>query len=134
MKNTVTKIDSNLPPGVLESDRKWPTKGRSVADLTFYKAGRYGWCVQTLSINNRGRTYAIQVDSPNDIVTCGGRPDDVTVHVYVSEARQKALQKFIDLKAKGLESAGNIRDRIGSRRAQGQEMRAQGLTSWRWNR
>jgi hypothetical protein len=129
MKKPAIKTD--LPPGVIASDLRYPTTGRSVGDLTFYFTNRFGWCVATLSINSRGRTYGITMDG--NIVSMGGRPDDKIVYAYVSEARQAALQKFLDLKAKGLGNAGDIRDRIGSRRAEGQVKRAQGLHSWRWD-
>ena len=121
-----------LPEGVIEADLKYPTKGRCSAEsLKFYYSARFGWCIATLPINNKGRTYG--VNSAGTIVSIGGRPDDKIIYVYVSEARQPKLQKYLDLRAKGLGDAGSIRDRIGSRRAQGQVMRAQGRHSWTWD-
>ena len=39
--------------------------------------------------------------------------------VYIRKSRSGALQPFIDLRLKGESSAGQIRDRISTRRAQG---------------
>jgi hypothetical protein len=48
-------------------------------------------------------------------------------------SRLKSLKPFLELRLKGQGDAGQIRDRISSRRAQGQVMRAEGRSSWRWD-
>lgn len=125
--------DKTLPPGITKADTEYPRGGGHLVDiLTFYHSRRFGWCIATLAINSRGRTYGITLDGK--VVSMGGRPDDVVVRVQVTEARKAALQHFLDLKAKGLGNAGDIRDRIGSRRAQGQVERSLGKHSWRWDK
>ncbi len=47
--------------------------------------------------------------------------------------RASALQQFIDLRTKGQAAAGEVRDRISSRRAQGALERAAGNSYWRWD-
>jgi hypothetical protein len=52
-------------------------------------------------------------------VTMGKGPHVLrTVTVYVRNGRKDALQKFLDLKVQGEAKAGDIRDRISTRRAQ----------------
>ncbi len=126
-----TKDLAALPADVLKSDTEYPKKGRATHYLEFLHSGRFGWCIKTLPINNRGRTYGMTRDG--NIVTMGGRPDDKVVGVHVTETNGKRLSKWLELREKGMGSAGDIRDRIGSRRAQGQVERAAGRSSWRWN-
>jgi hypothetical protein len=132
---TKSKVTGVLPPDVTEADKNYLSykikQSQPVEYLTFYKSNRFGWCVATLPINGKGRTYGMSTEGA--IVTMGGRPDDVKVRIYVHDGNRKRLQKYVDLRAKGLGKAGDIRDRIGSRRAQGQEMRAQGRYSWTWD-
>lgn len=92
---------------------------------------RFGWCIPTLLIgsasarNRRGsgpaiqdRTYAVAVKD-HQMCRMGMGPHVLaTVHVYVTVGRLNALQPFLDLRNKGLASAGDTRDRISTRRAQ----------------
>jgi hypothetical protein len=129
-RQPVTAKQSSFPVGVTEADKKYPKKGY-IGSMEFLQSNRFGWCVKTLPINGRGRSYGMSAEGT--VVTMGGRPDDQPLYIYIHEGNQARLQKWIDLKAKGVGTAGDIRDRIGSRRAQGQVMRAQGRSSWRWN-
>lgn len=117
-----------LPAGILKADcehQKYNPKkpDHVVAHLTFHYTARFGWCVATLPISgSRGfkaaRTYAISVKD-NQIVTVGAGPHVLrTLNVGVRESRLAALQVYLDLKLKGEGTAGEIRDRISTRRAQ----------------
>lgn len=145
-----------LPPDVIESDCKWPGEGeylpweereklnlRDTHQLTFYRVpnGRHApeWvlCVLLISKARRGsdhadRFYAIGV-SDGKIYTVGKGPhvtDEVTIHLNKSNVER--FLKYHALYLKGLADAGSIRDRISTRRARGQQYRAEGRTSWMW--
>lgn len=140
----------DLPPDVLAADLKYPELGKflpyakqqelglETTRLTFYKT-KGGWMLTTLAISNarRGssfedRTYAIGV-ADSKIYTVGGGPHVLTkVEVILTIDNVERLAKYIELWKKGMAEAGSIRDRISSRRAQGQLHRAAGRTSWRW--
>lgn len=126
-----------LPADVKATDEKYPGFENYVGEFELWFAGE--WFVPTLEISGGRnaakygrRTYAIGVAKGN-IVTIGGGPH-VTARrrFYVSKARAKALQRYLDLKERGLADASKIRDRVGSRRAEGQLRRAIGQTSWTW--
>lgn len=136
---------STLPGGLISSDLEYPEyeSGEKIAHtagdygrLTLYNTGRFGWVIATLLISKgkagrSNRTYGISLN--NEIVTVGDNNHTTeTLTVYIKESRVDALQTLIDLYSEGMERAGAIRDRRGARRAQGQEMRANGRTSWRW--
>ena len=133
-KQPVTAKQTALPEGVLKTDLeypKWDSKDKLVETLTFLPSGRFGWAVQTLWINQReNRTYAATMDGSTVRV---GNASVQPVTVYVKASRVKALQKWLDARQAGLDRAGEVRDRIGSRRAEGQIKRSQGLSSWRWD-
>jgi hypothetical protein len=156
-KTTATKQTTkrNLPAGVTEADTKWPEYDSKdkvnyrLADggaLTFYETedrkGNVSWVIATLYIGGHrtkapdftsNRTYGIRLDGA--IVTCGAGPHvKQTLTVYLRESRVEKLRHYVDLYNKGLKEALQIRDRIGSRRAQGQVERALGHTSWIWNK
>lgn len=139
IRKVQTQKPSPLPEGILESDTKYPEydeKNRVIETLRFYDlGGRFGWCIATLDINPRtNRTYGFRVEEGgrSNVVTMGNQNTRI-VTVYVTQKRQKALQPYLDMYRVGMESAGAIRDRIGSRRAQGQLERAAGKHSWRWD-
>jgi len=135
MEVTMEKKSSNklpeLPPGILPGDLKHP----GISDTTgmwfeMYHATGFGWCIPTLFIRKAGarsfsqhgsdRTYAIAI-SGGEIVRIGLGPHvTAQVIVYVAKSRLSSLQKYIDLKKRGEDQANQIRDRISSRRAQGQ--------------
>lgn len=128
-----------LPEGILESDTKYPKydpKNRVIETIRLYDlGGRFGWCIATLPINPRtNRTYGFRVQEGgrSDVVTMGN-PQTRIVTLYVTQKRQKALQPYLDMYRAGIEQAGAIRDRIGSRRAEGQVRRARGERSWLWS-
>lgn len=132
-----------LPAGILESDLKQPpyVSDNPVPweDRSFelWHTTAFGWCIPTLLISRgrqyHDRTYAITVEGKNAVRIGRGPHVTATVRVHVTPKRLKALQPFLDLRKEGNARAGEIRDRISSRRAQGQEMRAQGRRSWRWD-
>lgn len=142
--------EQDLPPDVLPDDLKYAS-GMSYEDsnlltqkvgeyenrtLEFYQTTGFGWVLCTLPITGgkRGRadrTYG--VDLKGQTCRVGNGPHVLQqVTVYVTLKNLSRLQKYVDLKIKGLTRAGEIRDRISTRRARGQEYRAQGRTSWFW--
>lgn len=136
-RKQVTAEKTDLPKGVKATDTQYPKYNekkpdRYIDELRFLYSDRFGWVVQTLSINARqNRSYGTPLSG--EIVTCGNASSKI-ISVYVTESRQAHLKEWIDAKAKGMESAGNVRDRIGSRRAEGQVKRSQGLSSWMWSK
>jgi hypothetical protein len=136
-----------LPPNVIAADLKYPESGKGVysrlkelgldaTQLTFYKTTGFGWVLTTLGISNAGRaatarSYGITLDGKCCRV---GRGPHVTatVSVYLSTDNWNRLLPYIELYRKGLAEAGTVRDRISTRRAQGQIHRANGETYWRW--
>lgn len=138
------KVD--LPPDIIKADLAYPKDGidwlaGNNGRLTFYQVeGRRGlyWCIATLPIGssrNRKyapRTYAIGLNGA--ICTVGGGPHvKQVVSIYLAKARVSKLRKYIELYETGMGNAGQIRDRISSRRAQGQMERMAGRTHWTWN-
>lgn len=125
-------------------NRLMDSLGLPGGELTFYRSLQGGkasgqWLLTTLHISNPGRrssagavarTYAVGL-SDGKVYTTGGGPRE-TVRVLVKADNLGRLQKYLDLYAKGMEDAQAIRDRISSRRAQGQLYRAQGRSSWMW--
>jgi len=139
-----------LPTGIKESDLKSPSyKSKDkiayeVADhgtITLYDCAGFGWVIVTLLIGSGGsrlrgfapRYYGIRV-SDGAAVRVGKGPHVArAVRVYIRQSRVKALDHFIQLYNSGLMNAHTTRDRISSRRYQGQMERAAGRHSWRWN-
>jgi len=150
MTATKTAPLPTLPLGILSSDLSQPKdswklwKGHDVPyeDRSFdlWHTTGFGWCIPTLLIaaasyrrpGQPERTYATTIDGK--VVRIGAGPH-VThrLTVYLRPSRMAALKKFLDLREAGRGSAGQVRDRISSRRAQGQVMRAQGRSSWQWD-
>jgi hypothetical protein len=153
----ITRTDApmtNLPPDVKAADLKFPEVGKDLPwerrkelgledlyGLTFYQVKGLGWVLCTLHISNPSRrastgtparTYAIGV-ADGKVYTVGRGPHVTKeIEVYLSVDNLPRIQRYVDLWKKGMEDAGQIRDRISSRRAQGQMHRAQGRTSWMW--
>lgn len=136
--------DVKLPAGINASDLKFASydecTGVPFEERSFelWYTERMGWCIPTLLIGKaRGRqttdrTYAVTLKG--DLVRIGKGPHVTTQHVvYVRTKRLAALQPFLNLRRDGAAKAGTVRDRISSRRAQGQLERAAGKSSWRWN-
>lgn len=136
----------SLPKEIVEKDLKYPDyrdKDQLIKeweDRTFelWYTTSLGWVIPTLLIRHSrraeraDRTYATTLDGKACRVGLG--PHVLRrVTVYVRESRRAALQKFLDLRRSGQVTSNQIRDRISSRRAQGQVMRAEGRTSWRWD-
>lgn len=152
MKKAIKSVKSvasvrSLPPGVEPADLK-PASGRGealsidqrlelgLADhycLTLYRTAGFGWVICTLAINgSRGRTYGMTMDGK--VCRVGNGPHVLDqLCVYVKATNLKRLMPLIELLRKGLADAGTIRDRIGSRRAEGQLRRSRGEYSWRWS-
>ena len=140
-----------LPPDILETDLQrpaWDAKdnqalvegryGKEHAEFELWYTEKMGWCIPTLligrarSANTTDRTYATTLDGKP--VRIGKGPHVLrTVTVYVRVSRLAVLQKYLDTRTAGAATAGQIRDRISSRRAQGQEERAAGHRSWLWD-
>jgi hypothetical protein len=152
----MTEQPKLLPPGVVASDLKYPEcdsgdrLDTSLGDgghLTFYEVeGRRvaDWCIATLLIGtasrvqrSRGvttdRTYAVRISDGGCVRIGLGPHIKRTVTVYIRKSRAEALKKYADLYTKGAIEANQIRDRISSRRAQGQLERAAGHHSWTWD-
>lgn len=128
---------TEFPEGVVKADTQYPkwrenNPVKVVETLTFIRSERFGWVVTTLAINARqNRYYAATLDGETCTV---GNPKSQLLTVYVKESRATQLSEWIKASKAGEERAGEIRDRIGSRRAEGQERRARGETYWRWSR
>lgn len=135
-----------LPSGIIESDVNYPMgKGKDVGAhdlgnygvLTLYYTEVMGWCVTTLPIGGKrnqypDRTYAITLKDKKQVRIGGGPHVLRTVTIYLRKGNE-AHAALADVYHEGMGGSGKIRDRISSRRAQGQEMRAQGRRSWRWD-
>lgn len=119
--------DIKLPKEIKVSDLKypsWKSKDRLATSFELWFTERFEWCIPTLLISRASRrssqttdrTYGIALDG--QIVRIGRGPHVLkTVTVYVKESRKEKLQKFLDLKLKGEQGAGEIRDNISTRRA-----------------
>lgn len=146
MKNTPAKTETkatkrSLPEGVRESDLKQPHWERALpwrqseelglvgGRLEFYRTDKTGWLVLTLHISNPPRRHA--AGTPARFYATAVK--DKTVHtvgmgphvleqltVYVTQDNLERLMPLIELHKQGLVDANTIRDRISSRRAQGQ--------------
>lgn len=139
--------EPDLPPGVLDSDligSRMSPGCRSVefirtlpqevqyGGLRFMKTVRLGWIVCTLPIG-KDRTYGISVERKS-VCRAGGGPHVLAcVTVRLTEKNIKRLQSYLDLYKEGMIDAGSTRDRISSRRAEGQVRRARGENSWQWD-
>jgi len=152
-KLLVTVNADDLPPNVTVADLEYPTGNNidwetrkqlgleELYDLVFYKTSGLGWLIATLHIKNpsrrqRGaaaRTYAVGIND-GKVYRVGLGPHVLkTITVYLSKTNLDRLGNYIRLWKQGLAEAGTVRDRISSRRAQGQIYRSQGRTSWRWD-
>ena len=143
MAKTTVKLPK-LPEGILQEDLSypsWKSKVRVESTLTLhYVEGRLGsdWYIANLLIgkSSRGyanRTYATRVSDGKTGFRIGKGPHvKSTITVYVTTKNAKRLAKLVEMAGKGEEDANIIRDRISSRRAQGQLHRAAGRTSWSW--
>jgi hypothetical protein len=150
MKNENLK---DLPAPLQKGDTVYPTDANRLGweerkalgledlhSLRLYEAKGCGWVICTLHISNprRGsanqteRTYAIGLKDEK-VYTVGRGPHVLReVEVYIRKDNLERLKPLIDLHRKGMEMAGGIRDRISSRRAQGQIHRAAGRDRWSW--
>lgn len=123
--------DIQLPDEIQARDLEYPSwesrknndNNRIVEQFEMWFTERFGWCIPTLFISKarRGtgmndRSYGISLNGT--VVTIGKGPHVLkTVTVYVRQRRLEKLQKFLDLKKTGEGKAGDIRDRISTRRA-----------------
>jgi hypothetical protein len=109
-----------------------------LATFEMWYTEQMGWCIPTLLIakasraSTTDRTYATTLDGKQVRIGKGPHVKRV-VTVYVRESRLKELQHYLDLQRAGAEVSNQIRDRISSRRAQGQVERQKGKSSWRWD-
>ena len=146
MTKTQPPPPADYPPDVIAADTQWPRENGPYSwyrdnnvphELVFYKVQgtriKDSWVIVTLPIDNKGRAYVIQVESGNTGRAGRGPHVKAEVRVYLSPANLPRLQKYVDLWRKGMAEAGAVRDRISSRRAQGQIERMKGRTTWRWD-
>jgi len=138
--------DIQLPAKIQVRDLKYPSwesykdndENRYTTQFELWYTERFGWCIPTLLINKanrsttfKDRTYGVSLEG--QVVRMGRGPHILkTVMVYVRNGRKAALQKFLDLKIQGEASAGDIRDTISTRRAQGAQRRMGGLGGFAW--
>lgn len=146
-----------LPAGIIESDLIAPWRGidsesEQLTDeaeqylseielygksLTFYRTTAFGWVLCTLDISKgkagrEKRTYAIGCVDGKQYRVGGGPHVQKKIEVYIKASNYERVSKFVELWLQGMEGSGAIRDRISSRRAQGQLHRAAGRSSWTW--
>lgn len=84
---------TNLPPDVLVADTQYPTdNAKRIYDagdhgrLEFINTHGFGWCIATLAIGGKGRTYAVRC-SDGAGVRIGGGPHVLgRVTVYLPQA------------------------------------------------
>ena len=147
-----TPKPTDLPPDVRVGDLKWPKPGEGLGwekmkklgiehnSFTFYHVTSFGWVLTTLHISNpssrssstTARSYGVKLDG--SVVRVGKGPHVTKeITVYLSKDNLERLTKYIELWKKGMGRAGEIRDRISSRQAQGQLMRVEGRSHWYWN-
>jgi hypothetical protein len=124
-----------LPQGITEADLKYPKyytgKGPEVLyqlQFEIWYTERFGWCIPTLLIGGvprrmqgsdvQRRTYAIAIKDGGTVSLGLGPHVLFHFNVYVTSANQARLQKYTDMRQQGLGNAGDIRDRISSRRMQ----------------
>jgi hypothetical protein len=113
--------------------------------LTFYQTQGFGWCLMTLEISRgkRGhadRSYGVIVGGTSEqnrrrgeVCRCGNGPHvTAVVTVWLNTENAERLKGYVAMWKKGMADAGMIRDRISTRRAKGQQMRAEGRTRWQW--
>ncbi len=148
---------NDLPPNITAADLEYPKPGDGIpyeekdalsgldwwdGSLTF-RLIKEGWVILTLHISNpsrrqRGRgidterSYGIGLKDSKVWRTGKGPHVLKEVRVHASKSNIERLRPYIELMRKGMEDAGAIRDRISSRRAQGQLYREQGRSSWQW--
>lgn len=102
------------------------------------------WVLTTLQISAaspRQRSRGVSADRYYAVGTKDGKVYTVgrgphvkeVIEVHLKKSNFERLRPVIRLFAQGLADAQKIRDRISSRRAQGQIHRANGETSWRWD-
>lgn len=151
---TTNETHDELPKGVKKSDIVYPKLGQGfnyserqalgiqdVYSLRFYKVKGLGWVLCTLHISNpsrrqssgtAARTYAIGVND-SKLYTVGRGPHVLQeIEVHLKKDNVERLRPLLELHKKGMEDASSVRDRISSRRAQGQLHREAGRTSWTW--
>lgn len=139
--NTAAKIDWSDKKAAAayyaEQEALRKTLGETPSYFTFYKTAAFGWCLMTLDISkgkrgNADRSYGVVV-ADGKVCRCGNGPHVLKeVVVYLTPDNLERLKVYIDLWRKGMADAGTIRDRISTRRAQGQQHRAAGRNSWMW--
>ncbi len=144
---------TDMPPDVTEADLKHPTSDDYIpygkqqeyglehcgTSLTFYRTPAFGWVLRTLEISRArkagqtDRYYGITVNDGQSVRV--GRGPHVTkeITIHFTTANIERLKPYVELWTRGMTMAGSIRDRISSRRAEGQERRANGEQSWTWN-
>lgn len=100
-----------------------------------------GWVLCTLKISSAGkrhapgtpdRYYAIGLKDGKTYTVGRGPHVKSVLRVYFRRDNWERLEKYATLWETGMANAGTVRDRISSRRAQGQQHRAAGRSFWTW--
>ncbi len=132
--------------GTEDSYVKAEAPGYGVEKFEMWFVPSFGWVIPTLLISSGStrrrvragmasadRTYAATLHGR--VVRVGLGPHvKAQIVVFVRKSRLAVLRRFLLARASGAEQANVVRDRISSRRAEGQVNRDKGLTSWRWSR
>lgn len=140
MKTKQAKPSVKLPPNVKASDLKWNKKRKYIEGLPYrfemYLVHGTEWHIATLQIavaknGYADRTYSTTLDGKIHRIGRGPHVTN-TITVYVGSDNHKRLQPLLETLKQGEIKSHEIRDRISSRRAEGQLHRSAGHTSWRW--
>lgn len=138
-------LPAPLPAPLRESDTRYPSRGskdRIFARVEVYcvsfAEGGLGWCCPVLPIGMRARfgpaarAYAFRL-ADGKLCRVGNGPHvKATATLYLRESQRERLAPFLSARERAAEQAHQVRDRIGSRRVQGQAERAAGRRSWNW--
>ena len=129
----------SLPADLTDKDTKPPAKWKDATGYSFqlWFIANLGWVLPTLLISrsNRGnadRYYAVGVGDKRTYRVGKGPHVLHVVTIHGCKRNAKVVAKYIELKREGMAAACTIRDRISSRRAEGELHRAAGHRSWRW--
>jgi hypothetical protein len=106
--------------------------------LLFYNVKTFGWVLTTLKISGARRNqtadryYSIIVKDEKLCRVGNGPHVTQIVRVLIKQKNVKRLAKYFELWKKGATDANTVRDRISTRRAQGQIHRQLGHIRWDW--
>lgn len=130
--------DSRWKPLTKAQEKKLSALGisRWEVDFDLWLSGGE-WFIPTLTIASSRRhatrrTYAVGVSDKKTYRLGMGPHVTATFKVRTTPKNFARMLPYLELRQTGSENANKIRDRISSRRAQGQLFRAEGRSSWYW--